>query len=128
VLWRKLAINCAINPLTVIHRCRNGELLDKPEALAQIASVVEEILQLSKILNLDQGLANLHEQVLDVARATANNRSSMLQDIESGKETEIEAITGYLCRLAIKHSMQLPTNEELLAQVKAITTARDQTL
>jgi 2-dehydropantoate 2-reductase len=128
VLWRKLAINCAINPLTVIHRCRNGELLDKPEALVQIASVVEEILQLSKILNLDQGLANLHEQVLDVARATANNRSSMLQDIESGKETEIEAITGYLCRLAIKHSMQLPTNEELLAQVKAITTARDQTL
>ena len=121
VLWRKLAINCAINPLTVIHRCRNGELLDKPEALTQIAAVVDEILKLSAALHLDQDIADLHQQVLNVARATANNRSSMLQDIESGRETEIEAITGYLCRLASTHGVNLPSNQYLLDEVQRVS-------
>jgi 2-dehydropantoate 2-reductase len=125
ILWRKLAINCAINPLTVIHRCRNGELLDKPEILAQIAAVVDEILKLSNALHRDHELTNLHQQVLDVATATATNRSSMLQDIESGRETEIDAITGYLCQLAAKQGMSLPVNEKLLAIVKAIPSAQN---
>lgn len=122
VLWRKLAINCAINPLSVIHRCRNGELLNKPEAMTQIATVVDEILALSKALHLDDNLADLHQQVLEVARATASNRSSMLQDIESGRDTEIEAITGHLCRLAAKQGLSLPCNQQLLDEIRRIST------
>ncbi len=121
VLWRKLAINCAINPLTVIHRCRNGELLGNPAALSQISQIVDEILQLSKQLHIDQYVEGLHQQVLDVAHNTANNRSSMLQDIESGRETEIDAITGYLCRLAAKQGLTLATNQFLYDEIQRIT-------
>jgi len=121
VLWRKLAINCAINPLTAIYRCRNGELLDKPAALAQMSSVVNEILELSKALGLNQELADLHQQVIEVARATGNNRSSMLQDVEAGRETEIDAITGYLCQLATKQGLSLPCNQQLLDEVRRIS-------
>jgi 2-dehydropantoate 2-reductase len=45
----------------------------------------------------------------------------MLQDIESGKETEIEAITGYLCRLAAKQGLHLPANQQLLDEVQRIS-------
>ncbi|WP_269619545.1 ketopantoate reductase family protein [Zhongshania sp. BJYM1] len=121
VLWRKLAVNCAINPLTVIHHCRNGELLHKPKALAQMRQIVDEILAVSVALNRTHWLTNLHEYVENVAKTTADNRSSMLQDIEAGRETEIDAITGYLCQLAEQHNINVPLNQEILAEIKRLS-------
>lgn len=121
VLWRKLAVNCVINPLTVIHRCRNGELLNTPETITQMRQIVDEVLHLSAALNRDHWLEDLHEHVINVAKATANNRSSMLQDIEAGRETEIDAISGYLCQLAEEHSIKMPLNQQLLQDIKRIS-------
>ena len=117
LLWRKLAINCAINPLTAIYRCRNGELLDNPVALAQLQAVVEEIHSLSLALGREAAVADLLPQVLDVARNTGLNRSSMLQDIEAGRPSEIDFITGYLCRLGREAGVALPVNEALLQRL-----------
>lgn len=115
VLWRKLAVNCVINPLTVIHRCRNGELLDNPLALAQMNSLIDEILLLSQHLGREGWVTGLAEQVYQVARDTALNRSSMLQDVEAGRETEIAYITGHLCQLGRQHGVDLPGHEKVLA-------------
>lgn len=121
VLWRKLAVNCVINPLTVIHNCRNGELLHKPESLTQMRQLVDEILALSVALNKEHWLEGLYEHVENIAASTAENRSSMLQDIDAGRETEIDAITGYLCQLAKQHNINMPLNQELLAEIKRIS-------
>jgi 2-dehydropantoate 2-reductase len=121
ILWRKLAINCAINPLTVIYHCRNGELLNKPEALLHIRAIVDETILLSRALKKQQGLENLYQQIIDVAQATAKNRSSMLQDVEAGRETEVDAITGHLCQLAVKQGVSLPINEALLKEIRRIS-------
>lgn len=118
VLWRKLAINCAINPLTVKYHCRNGELLEKPDALADMVELVGEIEQLSAALGRQAWISPLLEQVQTVARNTALNRSSMLQDIEAGRVTEIDYITGYLCRLAAEKGLSLPRNQALLEAVR----------
>jgi 2-dehydropantoate 2-reductase len=127
ILWRKLAINCAINPLTVIHHCRNGELLNKPEALLHIRAIVDEILHLSRVLDKEQGLENLYQQILDVAQATAENRSSMHQDVAAGRETEVDAITGHLCQLAAQQGVSLPVNEALLKEIRRISLSRHAT-
>lgn len=121
VLWRKLAVNCVINPLTAIHRCRNGELLRKPESLTQMHKIIDEILQLSAALGRSHWLDNLHEHVANVATATADNRSSMLQDISAGRDTEIDAINGYLCKLADQHNINVPLNKQLLTEIKRIS-------
>ncbi|MBQ0795109.1 ketopantoate reductase family protein [Zhongshania sp.] len=120
VLWRKLAINCVINPLTVIHRCRNGELLNSPERRAQIQQIVNEILALSSVLGRSEWVANLYELVTEVATTTAANRSSMLQDVEAGRDTEIDAITGYVCQLAEQHNTPAPMNRQLLDDIKRL--------
>ena len=121
VLWRKLAVNCVINPLTVIHRCRNGELLNSPERRAQMRQVVDEILEVSAALGHADWVADLHKLVTDVATTTAANRSSMLQDVEAGRDTEIDAITGYLCHLAAQHKIAVPMNQQLLDKVKRLS-------
>jgi 2-dehydropantoate 2-reductase len=83
--------------------------------------IVDEVLHLSAALNRDHWLEDLHEHVINVAKATANNRSSMLQDIEAGRETEIDAISGYLCQLAEEHNIKMPLNQQLLQDIKRIS-------
>lgn len=116
ILWRKLAINCAINPLTVVYQCRNGELLDNPTALQRMHTVVDEVLTVARRLGIDLG-SDLHQQVVAVASATALNRSSMLQDVEAGRSTEIDYISGYLCRQARELGEDTPESAALYAAV-----------
>lgn len=119
-LWRKLAVNCAINPLTALYRCRNGELLDNPLALQQLHQVIDEILAFGNKTRTADRFEGLREQVLKVANDTALNRSSMLQDINAGRQSEIDYITGYFCQAAESAGCECPVNRQLFERVKAI--------
>ncbi|HSG04629.1 MAG TPA: 2-dehydropantoate 2-reductase, partial [Marinobacterium sp.] len=91
-LWRKLAINACINPLTALHGVTNGALARDAELYRSMSEVAEEIeelaTQISKPL-FDQPLA---EAVRAVCLQTENNRSSMLDDYTLGRATEIREI------------------------------------
>ena len=119
-LWRKLAINCAINPLTAVHQCRNGELVDNPDRLAEMTVICEEMDLLLQKLNLplfDQGLLPVATQV---AQATGANYSSMLQDVRQKRRTEIDYISGFACQQARKNALALNNTERLLNKLKKI--------
>lgn len=125
VLWRKLAINCAINPLTAIENCRNGELLENPQRLERLRHVCTEVEQVASAAGIQLFTGPLHEQAESVARATGGNLSSMLQDVRHQRPTEIEQITGYLCNRASQYGIATPVNAALLVQVRALTLKRD---
>ena len=120
VLWRKLLINCAINPLTALHRCRNGALLDNPALRAEVELLCEELAEVSLARGNDRGATCALDWALGVIQATAGNQSSMLQDVQAGRPTEIEYITGYLVGEAQRLGVACPRNERLLAQVRAL--------
>ena len=117
-LWRKLAINCAINPLTAIHQCKNGELIHNPDYLSSMAAICREVEQVAAAENIVLFDGPLIEQACHVAEITANNYSSMLQDTQQGRKTEIDSITGYLCSLAKKHGISVPINLMHLNKIK----------
>ncbi len=96
-LWRKLAINCAINPLTVLHRCRNGELR---QHAAEVAALCDELTALLEAMGLAPAAQGLQQEVEAVIAATANNRSSMLQDVERGQRTEVSHLLGHALPIA----------------------------
>ena len=104
-LWRKLALNCAINPLTVLHDCRNGELSAHPAELATLCAELGELLQTCGQPAAAEGL---HEDVLRIVQATAANYSSMHQDVAHGRRTEIAYLLGYACAAAQRHRRVLP--------------------
>jgi 2-dehydropantoate 2-reductase len=114
ILWRKLAINCCINPLTVKYNCRNGELLDIPAAMADMSFVASEFEAISNTTQKQLFDTPLLDQAKLVARATQENISSMLQDIRAGRRTEIHQITGALCDLAEQSAIAAPHNQALL--------------
>ncbi|MFO6424376.1 ketopantoate reductase family protein [Motilimonas sp. KMU-193] len=119
-LWLKLAINCAINPLTAIHQIKNGELL-QPQFRPMLTQICQEFCQVASLQGLALTPETLLEQVQQVAQATAANFSSMNRDIYHGRPNENEAILGYLLQCAQQHHINLPLCQQLYQQVQRLS-------
>jgi 2-dehydropantoate 2-reductase len=118
-IWSKLLINVGINALTAIHRCPNGMLLESAETKDMLTAAVREGEAVARAMGI-----NLPEDPLamtvDVCRKTARNLSSMLQDVNSKKITEIDSINGAIVAAGRKLAIPVPVNEELVRRVKEI--------
>ena len=115
-LWRKLALNCAINPLTVLHDCRNGELLAHRDQLHRLCSELSDILV---ACNQAEAAVGLEAEVVRVISATASNYSSMHQDVRNGRRTEISFLLGHACRTARQHGLVVPELSALFERLQA---------
>lgn len=116
-LWRKLTINCAINPLTALHRCKNGELSTRPELTRLVNQLCDEIALVSQAAGFHEASDNIHNWVFEVIVDTRNNRSSMLQDTMAGRRTENDYISGYFLRLAERLKVKTPQNRAVFERV-----------
>lgn len=127
LLWGKLAINAAINPLTALLEIANGELLGRPDYESWMQSLAYEVAELAAAQGFELPYDNAFEMAAEVARRTASNYSSMLQDIRRGAPTEIEAICGSVVRQGKKMKVETPSNQQMLQWVleKAQGTSKD---
>jgi len=116
----KLAINAVINPLTAINHCKNGDLNQSSILKQQVKLLCFETAELFQKLDLNIDQASIISGVRDVIHLTADNQSSMLQDIKSGKNTEIKAITGYLLEKSRELDIQLDTHQQLYKQIRLL--------
>jgi 2-dehydropantoate 2-reductase len=120
-LWHKLALNCAINPLTVLHDCRNGGLRDWPEEVAALSAELAELLRQA---GQAEAAEDLHSDVLRVIDGTAANYSSMHQDVAQGRRTEIAYLLGHACAEAERLQLTLPRLSDLLQRLRQHLSAR----
>jgi 2-dehydropantoate 2-reductase len=120
LVWGKLVINAAINPLTALLRVTNGELLERETARELLAEAAIE----AAIVAAKQGISLPYPDpvlaVEEVARNTAGNHSSMLQDVLRGTITEIDAINGAIVRTGEQTDVPTPINRMLWMLVKSI--------
>ncbi len=119
LLWSKLVINSAINPLTALLHVPNGELLRRPTAKALMRALAEETAEVAAAEGIKLVFDDPGGAAEQVARETAGNHSSMLQDIRRGAPSEIDAICGAIVQAAKRHGMQAPLNEACLRLVAA---------
>lgn len=118
MLWRKLALNAAVNPLSVLGGVPNGAILDSPpllriaEAAAREAAAVG--LRAGRLQENFDPIPPLH-RLLD---ATRWNRSSMAEDLARGRRTEIDAIVGSIVREAAAQGRPVPVLDALLTLVR----------
>jgi 2-dehydropantoate 2-reductase len=119
-LWDKLAINAVINPITALNRCQNGELAQREELKALVDQVCAEVIQISAAEGYQETAGNLAVTVQQVIHDTAANRSSMLQDVEAQRRTEVDYITGYLLERAKTLKISAPLNLDLYQKVKSL--------
>ena len=110
LIWRKLAVNAAINPLTALLEVRNGQLLEQEATRELMAAVAQEVADLAREMGIHLATKDVTEFALQVAARTSANLSSMLQDIRRKAPTEIDAICGAISRLAAQHNVHAPLN------------------
>jgi 2-dehydropantoate 2-reductase len=118
-LYQKLAVNAAINPLTALKNCKNGELVNYSE---EVKKVKEEIFDLYEFMNLpiDNHALSLH--IDSVIQLTKENYSSMHQDFQNDRETEVEGILGFLLEKGKETGMKMTFIQTLYEQIKAQST------
>lgn len=121
-VWSKAMVNIGINPFTAVLGMRNGQLLQEPEILPLMQAAVEE----AERTALAEGivLQGSFQRVLDVCKNTAENTSSMLQDLQKGRRTEIDAMCGVIVQIAEKSGSSAPYNFFLKKIVKKCETKR----
>lgn len=131
VQLEKLAINAVINPLTVILNCLNGDLFNRllirvliRALLAEISCVLRSIVYSSTtgLLEKSSAEARLSSEVLektveDAALKTAQNISSMRQDVRAGRVTEIDYINGYIVKRGTEQGIDCRLNRALVQMV-----------
>lgn len=117
MLWSKLVINAAIGPVSVLADRPNGALAENEKWRALLAQAAQEGAAVAAGGGIQLMFADPVKAVLAVCEKTAENISSMLQDIRRGRKTEIEAINGALLRAAAELGMATPANRQLYQAV-----------
>jgi 2-dehydropantoate 2-reductase len=120
VAWSKLVINAAINPLTAVLGISNGELLTRTDARELSAALANEVAAVAAKKNIALTFADPVAAAEDVARRTAANLSSMLQDVRRGATTEIDAICGEVVKAGEAAGVPTPVNATMWRLVRAM--------
>jgi 2-dehydropantoate 2-reductase len=140
MLWKKLAANCVINPLTAIHGVKNGQLLSVVDIDRITTHILEEvssiaILEMESFIQAEEdGKVQAHLQCLireefsvdslktfvtNVMTDTSDNISSMLQDVNAKRTTEVRFLNGYVARLGKeKYSIDCQWNKGMCNKVE----------
>jgi 2-dehydropantoate 2-reductase len=119
-LWGKAIANAAINPLTALWRVANGELLASEDRREVLASLARESVSVAHAAGVDAPFDDAVAHVESVCRATAANHSSMLQDVERGRPTEIDSINGVIARQGLRLGVPTPFNKTVWLLVRGL--------
>jgi 2-dehydropantoate 2-reductase len=114
-VWRKLTMNCVINPLTALFRVPNTEIA--VEGLREIRrSIVDECIRVAE----REGVILEGDLEGEISRAAASysNISSMCQDIMRGRRTEIGFLNGKVSELGRRHGVATPVNDVLTSLIR----------
>lgn len=122
-LWAKAIVNAAINPLAALAGVPNGRLVRDKALFAALEAVCRESAEVARAEGIEIDVEEALHRTVVVARRTAANRCSMLQDLDRGRRTEIDAITGTLVAAARRRGVAVPRSETLYALVRARETA-----
>lgn len=117
LLWAKVFYNAALNPLGALLGVHYGRLAERPDSRAVMDAVIDEAYAVAR----GEGIELPWPDAADYRRefygrlvpATHDHRSSMLQDLERGRRTEVDAINGAIWQGGAKHHIPTPINEML---------------
>lgn len=118
-IWAKLFINVGINALTATQNCKNGELLTLPGIDLRMQAAVSEAMLIARTEGIEI-MDDPYRATRIVCSKTAENISSMLQDVRNRRRTEIDAINGAIVVKGLNYNIKTPENSLLCRQVKEI--------
>jgi len=119
-VWRKVVTNAAVNPLSALIRKTNAELLADAPTSRVADGIAREVARVATAAGVPISDDDAVKQWRAMAALTGANRSSMLQDVEAGRATEIDAINGAVFREGEKRGVIAPLNQAMTLLVCSI--------
>lgn len=123
-IWTKGIVNAGINPLTALTGLTNGYLLTVPVLTRLLEKTCLECVQVAWAKGYELNELEMIKKTKNVARLTSDNKSSMLQDIEKKRRTEIESINGRIAKIGKKRAIATPVNSTLVGLITGIEEGR----
>lgn len=119
-LWCKVITYSAINPVSAILQVPNGALTSKMESITLMKSLLDEGRAVADSCSIELVYPDLYELLFDACQKSANNLSSMLQDILNEVPTEIDAQNGTICSYAEEQGVKVPTHQAMVELIKLL--------
>jgi 2-dehydropantoate 2-reductase len=120
-VWGKLLVNAAINPVAALAGVTNGEVAGRRTLRAMAEAIADEGQATARAAGVTLPYASAAEAAMETARRTADNRCSMLQDLDAGRATEIEYLSGAIVRAAEGSGVPVPANRAVAALVRQVS-------
>ncbi|UCF90617.1 MAG: 2-dehydropantoate 2-reductase [Desulfobacterales bacterium] len=120
MLWWKFMINVGINQASAVLRASYGVFQSSPDAQALMQALMQEVLALAQKIDIDLTPKDLDEWSNILSTLAPTGKTSMLQDIEAGRKTEVEIFAGKMVSMGAKHHVPTPVNETVLRIIKVI--------
>jgi 2-dehydropantoate 2-reductase len=119
-MWYKFMINVGINQASAVLRAPYGAFQKIPEARRVMESAMLEVVALSKVLGTGLVEEDLHSWYKTLGTLSPEGKTSMLQDVEAGRKTEVELFSGTVIRLGSETGVPVPINRMLYDMIRAI--------
>ncbi|WP_050780806.1 ketopantoate reductase family protein [Dethiobacter alkaliphilus] len=119
-LWWKFMVNVGINQVSAILRAPYGVFLDVGEASELMVMVMREVIAVGNAVGVDIHEDDIDEYVRVLSTMSPDGKTSMLQDVEAGRKTEVEMFAGELCSLGKQYNVPTPLNEMLFRMILTI--------
>jgi 2-dehydropantoate 2-reductase len=119
-LWYKFMINVGINQVSAIVRGAYSAFQAGGEAAAVMDAAMAEVVALSRVMGTGLEDADIPAWHATLAGFAPGNKTSMLQDVEAGRKTEVEAFAGTVLRLGKEHGVPTPVNATLYSLLRAL--------
>lgn len=127
-IWAKIIYNSALNPLGAILRVPYGKLAEMPWSRELMDEIIAEIFAVLKALGQHtpwKDAVDYRESFYgQMVPSTAAHRASMLQDIQGGRKTEIDALNGAVAELGHTLGVQTPVNRVITSLIKCQETLK----
>jgi 2-dehydropantoate 2-reductase len=113
-------VNAAMNATTAVFRLTNGELVAHPAGAPLADGIAREVARVASASGVPIAEADGVAAWREIAATLGANRSSMLQDVEAGRRTEVEAINGAVARTGERVGVDAPLNSAFTVLVSAL--------
>jgi 2-dehydropantoate 2-reductase len=120
MLWWKLMINVGINQASAVMRAPYGVFQSSAEARALVDTLMREVVAIAERIGVNLTPRDLDDWNAVLETLSPKGKTSMLQDIEAGRKTEVEVFAGKIVELGKKHNIPTPVNQTLLTIIHVL--------
>ncbi len=120
MLWWKFMVNVGVNQASAVLHAPYGVFQTNPEAQGLMRSLMQEVVALAKALNVNLTLQDINEWQLVMNQLSPQGKTSMLQDIEARRKTEVEIFGGKVIELGKTYGVPTPVNQTIVQIIRVL--------